>query len=42
VLAVQLSGQAGLAVWTNPNVGGLTAAGLAFLIVLIVRRNRSV
>jgi solute:Na+ symporter, SSS family len=37
VLAVQLSGQAGRAVWTNPNVGGLTAAGLAFLVVMAVR-----
>jgi SSS family solute:Na+ symporter len=28
VLAVQLSGQAGRAVWSNPNVGGLAAAAL--------------
>lgn len=38
VLAVQLSGQAGRAVWTNPNVGGLTAAALAGLLVMLVRR----
>jgi SSS family solute:Na+ symporter len=37
VLAVQLSGQAGRAVWTNPNVGGLTAAGMAFVVVMVVR-----
>jgi SSS family solute:Na+ symporter len=37
VLAVQLSGSAGGAVWTNPNVGGLTAAFVAFVIVLVVR-----
>jgi solute:Na+ symporter, SSS family len=37
VLAVQLSGLAGSAVWTNPNVGGLTAAFLAFIVVLVVR-----
>ena len=41
VLAVQLSGQAGRAVWTNPNVGGLTAAALACGLVMIVRRRRS-
>jgi SSS family solute:Na+ symporter len=40
VLAVQLSGQAGRAVWTNPNVGGLTAAALACGLVMIVRRRR--
>jgi len=40
VLAVQLSGQAGRAVWTNPNVGGLTVAALAFLAVMAVRRAR--
>jgi SSS family solute:Na+ symporter len=38
VLAVQVSGQAGRAVWTNPNVGGLAAAALAFGIVLMFRR----
>jgi len=38
VLAVQLSGQAGRAVWTNPNVGGLTAAALAFGVVMLWRR----
>lgn len=38
VLAVQLSGQAGRAVWTNPNVGGLTAAALAFGTVMMLRR----
>lgn len=37
VLAVQFSGQAGRAVWTNPNVGGLTAAALALLAVMAVR-----
>jgi len=37
VLAVQLSGQAGRAVWTNPNVGGLTAAALGCLVVMAVR-----
>ena len=37
VLAVQLSGLAGSAVWTNPNVGGLTAAFVAFIVVLVVR-----
>jgi SSS family solute:Na+ symporter len=37
VLAVQLSGQAGRAVWTNPNVGGLTAAALGCLAVMAVR-----
>jgi solute:Na+ symporter, SSS family len=37
VLAVQLSGLAGTAVWTNPNVGGLTVAFLAFVVVLVVR-----
>lgn len=41
VLVVQLSGQAGRAVWTNPNVGGLLAAGLAFLIVMALRGGRS-
>lgn len=38
VLAVQFSGQAGRAVWTNPNVGGLTAAAVAFGVVMLVRR----
>ncbi|MCC7124320.1 MAG: sodium:solute symporter family protein [Acidobacteria bacterium] len=38
VLAVQLSGQAGRAVWTNPNVGGLTVAALGCLLVLALRR----
>jgi SSS family solute:Na+ symporter len=37
VLATQFSGRAGQAVWTNPNVGGLTAAGLACVIVLVMR-----
>jgi len=37
VLAVQLSGQAGTALWTNPNVGGLAVAALALLGVLILR-----
>ncbi|MEZ5286236.1 MAG: sodium:solute symporter family protein [Vicinamibacterales bacterium] len=40
VLAVQLSGRAGQAVWTNPNVGGLTAAAAAFTVVMLVRRAR--
>jgi SSS family solute:Na+ symporter len=38
VLTVQLSGVSGQAVWTNPNVGGLTAAALACLLVMVVRR----
>ena len=37
VLAVQFSGLAGRAVWTNPNVGGLAAAGLAFVVVMVAR-----
>lgn len=42
VLAVQLSGQAGRAVWTNPNVGGLIAAAAACGLVLILRRRARV
>ena len=38
VLAVQVSGRAGTAVWTNPNVGGLTMAALGLLVVMVVRR----
>lgn len=41
VLAVQLSGLAGRAVWTNPNVGGLTAAALGCLLVMLLRRART-
>jgi SSS family solute:Na+ symporter len=41
VLAVQLSGREGQAVWTNPNVGGLTAAGVACVVVLVLRKVRS-
>lgn len=41
VLAVQFSGLAGTALWTNPNVGGLAAAGLALLAVLWARRRRA-
>jgi solute:Na+ symporter, SSS family len=37
VLSIQLSGLAGKAVWSNPNVGGLTVAGLAFLLVFVAR-----
>lgn len=40
VLAVQFSGQADRAVWTNPNVGGLTMAALACLMVLLIRGRR--
>jgi solute:Na+ symporter, SSS family len=40
VLAVQLSGRAGQAVWTNPNVGGLAMAGLALVVVMIIRSGR--
>jgi hypothetical protein len=40
VLAVQFSGQAGRAVWTNPNVGGLAMAALAFVVVMVVRGAR--
>jgi SSS family solute:Na+ symporter len=39
VLAVQLSGQAGRAVWSNPNVGGLAAAALACAGTLALRRS---
>ena len=42
VLAVQLSGQAGRAVWTNPNVGGLIAAAAACGLVLVLRRRARV
>ena len=38
VLAMQASGRAGTAVWTNPNVGGLTMAALGLLVVMVVRR----
>lgn len=38
VLAIQASGKAGTAVWTNPNVGGLTMAALGLLVVMVVRR----
>ena len=38
VLAMQASGKAGTAVWTNPNVGGLTMAALGLLVVMVVRR----
>lgn len=38
VLAMQMSGTAGTAVWTNPNVGGLTVAAGALLLMLVVRR----
>ena len=38
VLAMQVSGKAGTAVWTNPNVGGLTVAAAALLVMLVVRR----
>lgn len=38
VLAMQMSGKAGTAVWTNPNVGGLTVAAGALLLMLVVRR----
>jgi solute:Na+ symporter, SSS family len=37
VLAVQLSGEAGRAVWSNPNVGGLAVAALALVAVMAVR-----
>lgn len=37
VLVVQISGQAGRSVWTNPNVGGLLAAGLAFAFMMTRR-----
>lgn len=40
VLAVQLSGRAGQAVWTNPNVGGLAMAGLALVVVMVIRSGR--
>jgi SSS family solute:Na+ symporter len=40
VAIVQLSGQSGRAVWTNPNVGGLAAAALAFLVVMMLRGAR--
>ncbi len=40
VLAVQISGEAGRAVWTNPNVGGLATAALASVVVMVLRRRR--
>jgi len=38
VLAMQVSGKAGTAVWTNPNVGGLTLAAVGLLVMMVVRR----
>ena len=38
VLAMQVSGKAGTAVWTNPNVGGLTLAAAGLLVMMVVRR----